>query len=528
MRPSKAAFCFLVFIFLPTFLFGKPSYGRVAKIRGDLLILRPSYYDWEYASRNDIVEEGTRLRTRDNSFAEIETEKGIRVYMDEETQMEFETIDKDESVRELDVIVFLTEGRVVGRVPKKWRWDLYLSIKTYTTEVILPEKAISEVETYPSGRVYVRCIEERIQVRTRGEVVYLEEGEELEVDPDGYISYRSRWEKDYDSFEDWCDFYREPPPPPSYIPVEIEIAYWDLAGYGDWIYVPGYGYVWRPYVEPWWRPYYCGHWTFTIAFGWVWVPYEPWGWVPFHYGYWTYAPGWGWVWIPGPRWGPGWVVWEWGPDWVGWCPLGPYGRPVFYSGLTVWTYVEINSFKAPRYRYKPPRKPVPDPYYRYKKPRDYKKPGWVKEQPPVRPDIISPVSKRRGAGRKVKEVSGRERDHRFYASKTEGKVSEKRFRTRSSRKGREKGFINSGYKRKDQEKKHYTSRSYKEKRREKHEKKTLTRKKRSGSIFTSLFKSVRSHLSKGKEKKGRIKSKRSNGVRLSRPSGLDKIRKRAR
>ncbi len=75
-------------------------------------------------------------------------------------------------------------------------------------------------------------------------------------------------------------------------------AAYELREYGEWVYAPGYGYVWRPRVSPGWSPYYYGRWAWVSPYGWTWISYEPWGWYPYHYGYWYIDPAFGWVWYP--------------------------------------------------------------------------------------------------------------------------------------------------------------------------------------------------------------------------------------
>ncbi len=94
----------------------------------------------------------------------------------------------------------------------------------------------------------------------------------------------------------------------------------DLAPYGQWEFVVGCGYIWRPFgVGTTWAPYHRGRWVFT-DYGWTWVSSEPWGWITYHYGYWSYTNRWGWVWIPGYVWGPAYVTWYWSEGYVAWRP----------------------------------------------------------------------------------------------------------------------------------------------------------------------------------------------------------------
>ena len=67
-----------------------------------------------------------------------------------------------------------------------------------------------------------------------------------------------------------------------------------LSPYGEWVDLPEYGRVWRPYesnVGADFRPYATGgHWVYT-DYGWSFESDYPWGWAPFHYGRWMVRPG---------------------------------------------------------------------------------------------------------------------------------------------------------------------------------------------------------------------------------------------
>ncbi|MGA2865029.1 MAG: DUF6600 domain-containing protein [Verrucomicrobiota bacterium] len=109
-----------------------------------------------------------------------------------------------------------------------------------------------------------------------------------------------------------------------------------LAPYGTWMQVPGYGLCWRPAVaaaDPYWRPY-CdqGHWLYT-ADGWFWQSDYPWGDIVFHYGRW-YRDSLGWIWVPAYDWAPAWVCWRRAEGYCGWAPLPPSAR--FKVGVGLW------------------------------------------------------------------------------------------------------------------------------------------------------------------------------------------------
>jgi hypothetical protein len=126
-------------------------------------------------------------------------------------------------------------------------------------------------------------------------------------------------------------------------PVTVEYFYNNLAPYGNWVEVSGYGRCWQPGVSISnhdWQPYGDhGHWVYTDA-GWYWVSDYSWGWAPFHYGRWFRHDRFGWCWTPDTVWGPSWVTWRYDNDYCGWAPLPPRsyyreGAGFFYNGQAV-------------------------------------------------------------------------------------------------------------------------------------------------------------------------------------------------
>ena len=77
----------------------------------------------------------------------------------------------------------------------------------------------------------------------------------------------------------------------------------DLGQYGNYFYVPGYGYMWRPYsADLGWDPFADGYWISYPGFGYTFVSGYPWGWAPYRYGSWQFINGYGWCWHPGSNW----------------------------------------------------------------------------------------------------------------------------------------------------------------------------------------------------------------------------------
>lgn len=129
---------------------------------------------------------------------------------------------------------------------------------------------------------------------------------------------------------------------------EVNLAYFQtqLAPFGTWVQVPGYGLCWYPSqaiaANPDWRPYYdMGHWVQTDN-GLFWASDYTWGDIPFHYGRWILRPGYGWLWCPDYTWGPAWVCWRQADadGCIGWAPL-PVGA-VFVGGAWMFGGVRVD------------------------------------------------------------------------------------------------------------------------------------------------------------------------------------------
>jgi hypothetical protein len=138
--------------------------------------------------------------------------------------------------------------------------------------------------------------------------------------------------------------------PPAAEPSQVSLGYFQgqLAPYGNWVQLAGYGWCWQPTVASQnvsWRPYFdAGHWAYTDQ-GWFWASEYPWGDVVFHYGRWARQPGYGWIWVPDYTWGPSWVAWRHGEaeGFIGWAPLPPSARFIAGVGLSWRGRVDVNA-----------------------------------------------------------------------------------------------------------------------------------------------------------------------------------------
>lgn len=149
------------------------------------------------------------------------------------------------------------------------------------------------------------------------------------------------------------------------VTVGVDLFYDDLAPYGDWFEMQGYGWVWTPRrVASDWRPYTRGRWLFSDADGWLWASDEEWGWATCHYGRWFFDDRYGWVWVPGRDWAPAWVAWRFGGGYVGWAPLPPQARWNAGVGFRAGD-VDLDAWITPRqYVFVPERHFVDSRVYR--------------------------------------------------------------------------------------------------------------------------------------------------------------------
>jgi hypothetical protein len=134
--------------------------------------------------------------------------------------------------------------------------------------------------------------------------------------------------------------------------VSFSLFHAELAPYGTWVTIGGFGDAWVPSgVSRGWQPYSVGEWIYT-DFGWTWVSSDRWGSDPYHYGTWTFVEPYGWVWIPGYVWAPAWVTWSYSDAYIGWAPVPPTfdfsvsgyrGSPVVLSPAR-YVFVPANHF----------------------------------------------------------------------------------------------------------------------------------------------------------------------------------------
>jgi uncharacterized protein DUF6600/FecR-like protein len=338
----------LVSLFLATPAWGQQeaSHARVVRlsfVEGTVTVQRPDVSEWSSAPVNTPIQEGFKLSTAEDGYAEVEFENGSAARLGQTGLIEF------------DQLGLASSGGKINRMTLDQGYATF-TFQAGPDDVNEVRVGDATIEVAPSSKARFRTDLQngalRVEVFKGSVSVASPEGSQ-ELDQDMVVEIRTGAEQAFvvnkgitkDAWDKWVD-EREKAlaaslshPAPGLGPNDVNsVTYgWnDLNNYGNWAYIPGYGYGWYPAAGAGWVPYSYGRWSLYSGLGWVWISSEPWGWLPYHYGEWIFYPGIGWVWIPDDF--SGWfgadVIWFEGPGWYGWYPQPIYLPPVNSGGNT--------------------------------------------------------------------------------------------------------------------------------------------------------------------------------------------------
>ncbi|MFB3922560.1 MAG: DUF6600 domain-containing protein [Terriglobia bacterium] len=339
MKPAahlvKRAVGFLLFSAFATLMAWGEELSHVRIVRlsfteGTVTVQRADVEEWATAPANTPIQEGFKVATAENSFAEAEFENSSTARIGQLSLLEFTQL------------ALLPSGGKVNRLTLK---------EGYATFNFIPEGddfyevAVGEATLRPQGKSRFRVDFDQgmLQVKVFSGSVEVASGEGngtlgkntvLEIRPGEPEPFQISQGITKDAWDEWVEERENrvamarnqgAPVPYSNNVSDLLYGFSDLTMYGDWVSVPGYGYGWTPYADTGWSPFTVGRWCWYPGFGYTWISGEPWGWLPYHYGSWVYVAGMGWAWIPGSftSWSPAVVHWYRGPGWVGWAPMSP-------------------------------------------------------------------------------------------------------------------------------------------------------------------------------------------------------------
>jgi hypothetical protein len=319
---------------------GAPSGGdapqtdvaRVSLIHGDVSMQRGDTGDWEVTSINAPLVRGDQVATGEKSRAEIQLDYADIVRLAARSQVKIADLTRTRIQLQVaqgyasftqfkgsEADVEIDTPNVAVRPLKRGRYRVQVNSDSETDVIVRDGEA--EITT-PQGSTTVKA-GEMIMVRGTDNPEYKIASAPGKDDWDSWNKDRDRAVQDASSWGRTNRYYT---------------GVNDLDGYGHWVWVPGYGWVWQPYyTSAGWAPYQAGRWVWEPYWGWTWVSYEPWGWAPYHYGRWFFYGG-NWCWWPGPVyvsyrpvWSPAFVFFVgfghhsgFGFGSIGWFPVGPH------------------------------------------------------------------------------------------------------------------------------------------------------------------------------------------------------------
>lgn len=300
---------------------------RLSFTEGTVTMHRPDLNDWAAAPANTPIQEGFKLSTAENSFAEVEFENTSTARLGQLTLMDFDQLAANANGGKLSRMTLEQGYGTFTVVP-----DLTdaFEVKAQDTTVTFAAATTSQFRVdIDNGVVRVEVFKGAAavsspygqQTLTRNMVVDIRPGTAQAFNVTTGIT-KDAWDQWVDQREDQMAVVRNSPAPNG---AGSNTYGWnDLSNYGDWSYFPGYGYGWIPSAAFGWSPYSAGQWCWYPSFGYTWISFEPWGWLPYHFGGWQFYPGMGWAWFPGSfgAWSPANVAWWQGAGGVGWSPLG--------------------------------------------------------------------------------------------------------------------------------------------------------------------------------------------------------------
>jgi Family of unknown function (DUF6600)/FecR protein len=332
---------------------------RLSFVEGTVRLYRPDADQWAKAFVNTPIQQGFKIATDANSFAEVEFENGSTVRLGQSSELDFPSL------------ALTPEGAKINHLTLA---------QGYATFAFSPEKGDvynvaaggSNFDASSKSRFRLDLDQEsqRLEVFNGAVAVQSPYGNEsvarnqvLELAAGGANPLQITNGITEDAWDQWVDKRQQTAtvavnktgPAKGGLYGGSSVYGWsDLSYFGAWNDLPGVGSCWSPMMGAGWAPYSIGRWSWYPGMGYTWISAMPWGWLPFHYGSWISPAGTGWCWLPGnfSTWSPALVTWYQGPGWVSWAPRnygGGFNTPVNCpAGQNCSVTVSSNTFQGGR------------------------------------------------------------------------------------------------------------------------------------------------------------------------------------
>ena len=302
---------------------------RLSFLEGTVTVQRPDVEEWAEALVNTPIQEGFKVSTAEDGFAEVEFENASTARLGQDSLLEFTQLVLAPSGGKVNRLTLHQGYATFNFIPED---DDYYEVTAGDATLTPQGKARFRLDV-EEGFLLVKVFKGSVEITSPEGTGTVGENAMLELRPGEEPAFQITQGITKDAWDEWVEDREEvvqaararsAPVATSAGVSDLLFGSMDLALYGDWYSHPDYGYVWYPFANRGWNPYAVGRWCWYPGFGYTWISSEPWGWLPYHYGHWVFDPGIGWCWIPGgfTSWSPGQVTWYRGPGWVGWAPQG--------------------------------------------------------------------------------------------------------------------------------------------------------------------------------------------------------------
>jgi hypothetical protein len=307
---------------------------RLSYADGNVQMDRTTGQGLERAILNSPIVEGSRIVTGTDGLAEVEFENNSTVRLGEVTEVKFRQLlinDAGDKVNEVELL----RGTMYFDA-RSGKGAIYRVIAAGRTFVLRHDSSVRFMMA--GDQVQASVLNGEAQFEDNAQLVRIKKNDTITADAANSSGFTlakgvdqlplDRWNSERAAYQTVYAYNNY-----GYGSRSLSAyGYQDLAYYGGFMSLPGYGLVWQPYgASNWlgWDPYMSGAWAYTPGFGYAWASAYPWGWMPYHYGSWGYLSGTGWFWCPGNAFNGGGVV----KNWQAAAPVvnGPAG----YMGPTV-------------------------------------------------------------------------------------------------------------------------------------------------------------------------------------------------
>jgi hypothetical protein len=270
---------------------------RLSDVQGDVKIDRAAGEGFQKAFLNMPITQGTQLRTGGDGRAEVEFENGSVIHLTPDTLLQFTELGLQDSGTRISTI-HLQNGEAYFNFDDNKSDQFTVTFLEQKAPVTEPAHFRVDVDGKAASLAVFKG-----KVGVNGPNDKLEVGKKQTANFEPGVQQASLSKNvEQDPFDEWdkkqSEYHQRYLTSSSNVGSGFGAS--DLGYYGNFMTVPGYGMMWRPYFAgAGWDPFMDGAWMWYPGFGYTWVSAYPWGWLPYHYGGWSFVPGYGWMWGPG-------------------------------------------------------------------------------------------------------------------------------------------------------------------------------------------------------------------------------------